>query len=71
MCQDKDVFDAMMMAGTPCPYDGKIGDEAKIAWESHDEKNRPYNDKAEEKEKDAKDIAKDIGLGMLGWLLIL
>lgn len=71
MCQDKDVFDAMMMAGTPCPYDGKIGDEAKIAWESHDEKNRPYNDKAEEKEKDAKDIAKDIGLGMLGWLLLL
>jgi hypothetical protein len=35
MCQDQKVFDAMMMAGTPCPYDGKIGDEAKLAWKSH------------------------------------
>ena len=34
MCQDKRVFDAMMDAGTPCPYDGLIGDEAKEAWES-------------------------------------
>ena len=33
MCQDKKVFEAMMNAGTPCPYDGKIGDEAKLAWE--------------------------------------
>jgi hypothetical protein len=29
---DHRVFDAMMMAGTPCPYEGKIGDEAKEAW---------------------------------------
>jgi len=34
MCQDKRVFDAMMDAGTPCPYDGLIGSEAKAAWES-------------------------------------
>lgn len=34
MCQDQRVFDAMMDAGTPCPYDGMIGDEAKAAWES-------------------------------------
>jgi hypothetical protein len=34
MCQDQRVFDAMMDAGTPCPYDGLIGDEAKKAWES-------------------------------------
>lgn len=33
MCQDKRVFDAMMHAGTPCPYDGKIGVEAKAAWQ--------------------------------------
>ena len=35
MCQDQKVFDAMMMAGTPCPYDGKIGNEAKLAWQTH------------------------------------
>src|SRR6056300_325851 len=37
MCQDQKVFDAMMMAGTPCPYEGKIGEAAKIGWESHEE----------------------------------
>ena len=33
LCQDARVFDAMTMAGTPCPYKGKIGREAKLAWE--------------------------------------
>ena len=33
LCQDARVFDAMMSAGTPCPYEGKIGDEAKEQWE--------------------------------------
>lgn len=32
MCQDKRVFDAMMDAGTPCPIDGKIGNEARELW---------------------------------------
>lgn len=35
MCQDKRVFDAMMNAGTPCPYDGMIGADAKAGWESN------------------------------------
>ena len=34
MCQDDRVFDAMMHAGTPCPYDGMIGAEAKAAWKA-------------------------------------
>lgn len=34
MCQDRRVFNAMMNAGTPCPYDGLIGPEAKAAWEA-------------------------------------
>jgi hypothetical protein len=33
LCQDQRVFDAMKMAGTPCPYEGKIGKEAAAAWE--------------------------------------
>ena len=32
LCQDWRVFDGMWMAGTPCPYKGKIGEEAKTAW---------------------------------------
>ena len=33
LCQDARVFDAMLMAGTPCPYRGKIGRDAQEAWE--------------------------------------
>jgi hypothetical protein len=35
LCQDERVFDAMKMAGTPCPYEGKIGKEAASAWEEN------------------------------------
>ena len=38
MCQDRRVFDAMMAAGTPCPFEGKIGEQAKQAWEENPEK---------------------------------
>jgi hypothetical protein len=34
MCQDERVFTAMMNAGTPCPIDGKIGEQAKTIWEA-------------------------------------
>jgi len=32
LCQDARVFDGMWMAGTPCPYEGMIGDDARQAW---------------------------------------
>jgi len=32
-CQDERVFDAMMNAGTPCPKDGLVGDQARLAWD--------------------------------------
>ena len=35
MCQDRRVFDAMQMAGTPCPYNGKIGEEAYELWRNN------------------------------------
>jgi hypothetical protein len=35
MCQDERVWTAMKMAGTPCPYQGMIGDEAGVAWEEN------------------------------------
>ena len=35
MCQDDRVWTAMKMAGTPCPYQGLIGDEAGLAWEEN------------------------------------
>jgi hypothetical protein len=35
LCQDERVFKAMEMAGTPCPFKGKIGAEATLAWADH------------------------------------
>ena len=44
MCQDDRVFQAMEMAGTPCPYMGKIGDEASLAWNTNAEERPDYRD---------------------------
>jgi hypothetical protein len=38
MCQDERVFTAMLNAGTPCPIDGKIGEQAKQIWEATPER---------------------------------
>lgn len=35
MCQDKRIFESMMNAGTPCPYDGLVGQPAKEAWNNN------------------------------------
>ena len=35
LCQDRRVWDAMEMAGTPCPFDGSIGQEAKDKWNAN------------------------------------
>lgn len=32
MCQDENVWQAMMDAGTPCPIEGLIGEKAKARW---------------------------------------
>ncbi len=47
LCQDERVHDAMKMAGTPCPYKGKIGKEATLAWANNASK-RPDAKEQEE-----------------------
>jgi len=69
MCQDPKVFDAMMMAGTPCPYEGKIGTEAKIGWESHEETLREKH--TAEETGEVKDKAISVGGVLMGLLLLL
>jgi hypothetical protein len=59
MCQDRRVFDAMMAAGTPCPYDGVIGAQAKAQWEANPNK----IPKVEEEKTD--DTYKKVGMGTL------
>ena len=48
LCQDKRVFKAMEMAGTPCPYEGKIGKEAKAEWASNQSKRPDVKDAEKE-----------------------
>jgi len=38
LCQDRRVFDAMWNAGTPCPYEGVIGEQARVAWNANPDK---------------------------------
>ena len=37
LCEDRRVFDAMLQAGTPCPFRGLIGDKAKKLWAENPE----------------------------------
>ena len=68
MCQDQKVFDAMMHAGTPCPYNGMVGDAARLGWETHVETTKM---ELEESDKlDVKETATFGGLGILGTLLL-
>ena len=67
MCQDKRVFDAMMHAGTPCPYNGQIGDAARLGWQSHVEQTE--KELKESDKLNVKDTATLGGLGLLGLIL--
>ena len=59
LCADPsgEIHRAMAMAGTPCPYMGKIGAEATAAWEVHTEDipvpTREHEKSAQEKRDDA------------------
>ena len=44
LCQDERVFNAMEMAGTPCPYFGTIGEVAQAGWDSHPEDKPTYKE---------------------------
>jgi len=68
MCQDKAVFEGMRMAGTPCPYEGKVGEEAKLAWESHVETTKQEIEASDK--LDVKETFTFGGLGILGSLLL-
>ena len=43
LCQDERVFEAMQMAGTPCPFEGKIGKEALDQWNMYDIERPDYD----------------------------
>lgn len=68
MCQDQKVFDAMLHAGTPCPYNGQIGEAARLGWETHVEQTR--QELEDSSKLDVKEKA-TLGLGGLAALLLI
>jgi hypothetical protein len=66
MCQDRRVFDAMWNAGTPCPFEGMIGAQARAAWEQN-----PDRIPAPEPEDTDDFYAKASFGALLGWLLFI
>ena len=44
LCQDSRVFQSMAHAGTPCPFNGKIGDAALEEWNKYDKQRPDYEE---------------------------
>ena len=59
MCQDTRVFQAMEMAGTPCPIDGKIGEAAKQIWDKEPYRRPDYQEWRQKRENKDKVIELD------------
>ena len=76
LCQDKRVFIAMKDAGTWCPFEGKIGEEAKELWLKNPTL-RPDYDEIKNKQVVEQttngdwDAIKDFGLLALSMLLFI
>jgi hypothetical protein len=70
MCQDPDVWSAMMNAGTPCPIDGLIGNQAKAAWAVRTEEIPMPEDKNETTVKEKRDKVLSIMAGIAGAFLV-
>ena len=73
LCQDARVFQAMEMAGTPCPYMGLISGDAAEKWEENPEKRPDYNEWKEENIEKTEFYNDDttMGFGISGLALLL
>tara|TARA_E500000178_G_C16959747_1_gene725420 strand:+ start:252 stop:794 length:543 start_codon:yes stop_codon:yes gene_type:complete len=69
LCQDRRVYDAMEMAGTPCPFLGKIGEQATDEWKNNPGR-IPPSEVIRTKE-DVQDRNTKIGAGIGGLALLL
>ena len=67
MCADFRTYDAMMKAGTPCPYDGKIGMEAKELWKKNP---KQVPKKENVKSMDRGEFLEKLMSGILGVILL-
>jgi hypothetical protein len=73
LCQDRRVFDAMSMAGTPCPFLGEIGQAAQTKWEENPKMLPPpvvLETKDDVQKKQGIIAGAGVGLGVLLLLLL-
>ena len=72
LCQDARVFQAMEMAGTPCPYMGKISSEAAELWAENPEKRPDYEQWKKDNTPETEEIITDEGaFGIFSLFLML
>ena len=71
LCQDERIFQAMEMAGTPCPYYGKIGLEAAKGWAENPDKRPDYDKWVKENVKEEEIVSDEGALGIFSVLLFL
>ena len=71
LCQDARIFQAMDMAGTPCPYKGKIGIEAAEQWAKNPEKRPDYEEWKRENVKTEEIVTDEGAIGIFSVLLML
>jgi len=74
LCQDRRVWDAMEMAGTPCPFLGEIGSKATAQWEAPENAGRiptveEMETKSDVQKRNGAIAAGGISLGLLLLLL--
>jgi hypothetical protein len=67
LCQDRRVFDA----GTPCPFDGSIGTEARAAWKANETLQPAHKSNPGGISNDVKTLLGGGGLMVLLLLLLL
>lgn len=65
LCQDERVFDAMKMAGTPCPFEGKIGQAAQAEWD------KQLEEVEQEEKADESTVDDSVFFTILGFLIFL
>ena len=71
LCQDSRVFQAMEMAGTPCPYFGKIGLDAAKGWAENPEKRPDYDKWVKENVRNEEIITDEGALGIFSVIVML
>ena len=71
LCQDRRVYNAMEMAGTPCPYLGEIGDKATDGWKANPDRIPPVEVMETKMDVQKRNGAVAAGISGLALLLLL